>query len=515
MEPEDESVEKEKEQADLVRPENKDVFTIPTPNASSTNSTNGSEDSVVPTSLHESAKLKFIQAEMPLLERPTLTFTGFEGLFANCCSPPDVQIAAGPSHVVQMVNLDGAIYSKQGTLLRSFSLSSFFFPPHPLVAKEPEPEPVLSDPRIIYDASSERWFSSIMFADRPYVTVAVSASNDPTGTWNLYSFEFGRSAMNDCADFAMISTSSDKFLISANVFSSGCVAPYVGGQYYIVSKDHLINRRPSPAFQTIPPDPTLYTLQPAKLYGSTSNLYVVTTDDGTADSLGGQGVVRLMTFTGQVTRVELEDTYISIDSTNTPPDAEQPCTATERGELPCVPSGRPPTDGARVLDAFWVGNILWFALNDRCVPAGDTQSRSCIRLVELDTTSNRLLQDFDIGSTGSYLAYPAISPPAPGTGNLVLVYGRSSDSIFPSLEISGQIGEAVAPESIETPILLRGGTALNTWVDERGGLRWGDYFGASQDPSDPSVVWVSGEYQNAMTDGWSTFIGRVVVPPRQ
>src|SRR5207249_11687583 len=34
--------------------------------------------------------------------------------------------------------------------------------------------------------------------------------------------------------------------------------------------------------------------------------------------------------------------------------------------------------------------------------------------------------------------------------------------------------------------------------------RYGDYFGASQAPSDPGVVWVAGEYGTA--NGWSTFI---------
>ncbi|HZC20025.1 MAG TPA: hypothetical protein VE223_00115 [Nitrososphaeraceae archaeon] len=37
----------------------------------------------------------------------------FEGLSQNCCVSPDIQVAAGTKHVVEMVNLDGAIYTKK------------------------------------------------------------------------------------------------------------------------------------------------------------------------------------------------------------------------------------------------------------------------------------------------------------------------------------------------------------------------------------------------------------------
>jgi len=48
----------------------------------------------------------------------------FEGLEQNCC----VQLAAGPNYVMEMVNLDGAIYTKSGSSVKEFGLEQLFYP---------------------------------------------------------------------------------------------------------------------------------------------------------------------------------------------------------------------------------------------------------------------------------------------------------------------------------------------------------------------------------------------------
>jgi hypothetical protein len=50
----------------------------------------------------------------------------FQGLSQNCCFPPDVQAAAGKKYLLEMVNLDEAIYTKDGTLVKAFGLERFF-----------------------------------------------------------------------------------------------------------------------------------------------------------------------------------------------------------------------------------------------------------------------------------------------------------------------------------------------------------------------------------------------------
>ena len=41
-------------------------------------------------------------------------------------------------------------------------------------------------------------------------------------------------------------------------------------------------------------------------------------------------------------------------------------------------------------------------------PGNDTKDRSCIRLIELNTTSNKIIQDFDTGINSYYLFYPGL-----------------------------------------------------------------------------------------------------------
>src|SRR5438128_3806015 len=60
------------------------------------------------------------------------------------------------------------------------------------------------------------------------------------------------------------------------------------------------------------------------------------------------------------------------------------------------------------------------------------------------------------------------------------------------------------PNTIGTPQVVRVGEAAETLACSGSVCRYGDYFGASQDPSDPGIVWVAGEYGTAT--GWATFI---------
>ncbi|MCH8051110.1 MAG: hypothetical protein IIC86_03725 [Chloroflexi bacterium] len=72
--------------------------------------------------------------------------------------PPDPQLAAGPGHLIEMINVSGKIYDKTGTAVTStFSLGTFFGVP---------PGYDETDPKVIYDAVSGRFFSTyVSFCD--------------------------------------------------------------------------------------------------------------------------------------------------------------------------------------------------------------------------------------------------------------------------------------------------------------------------------------------------------------
>jgi len=67
-------------------------------------------------------------------------------------TPPDNGLAVGPNHVVEMVNSSGTIWNKSGgNPIQLFDLNKFFLVPTNYS---------FSDPRVLYDQLSQRWFAS-------------------------------------------------------------------------------------------------------------------------------------------------------------------------------------------------------------------------------------------------------------------------------------------------------------------------------------------------------------------
>ena len=117
----------------------------------------------------------------------------------------------------------------------------------------------------------------------------------------------------------------------------------------------------------------------------------------------------------------------------------------------------------------------------------------------IDTTIGKVVQDVDIGAHASSLYYPAIS--ISRNGALGIIFGYSSHSVHPSLLVSTRSSSNYELNSINMPQYLILGTANEL------SNRYGDYFAASSDPSNSSVIWVAGEYHSAAT--WSTYIGQL------
>src|SRR5262249_48019017 len=128
----------------------------------------------------------------------------------------------------------------------------------------------------------------------------------------------------------------------------------------------------------------------------------------------------------------------------TPPNAPQ------RGSSALI-----DTNGAFLLDAFYENGHVWVAANSGCVPASDTTTRSCVRLVQLAVSgAPTVMQDLTFGEKGEYYYYPAIR--TDGGGNLLVVFNRSSASEYVGIYASGR--KLLDPaNTLQTPILLKAG----------------------------------------------------------
>ena len=155
---------------------------------------------------------------------------------------------------------------------------------------------------------------------------------------------------------------------------------------------------------------------------------------------------------------------------------------------------------------IWHKGNLWFALNIGCSINGDTQSRSCIRIIEFDTSTSKVLLDFNIGHLGSSLYYPALSIDKSGD-NMGIIIGYSSSNTYPSLLVSS--------------ISIKNNIIFNSKVFSISKGRnckfiiykvWRLLF-SSDGSTEPNSLWVAGQYYYYSSSSspllWSTHIGKI------
>ena len=165
---------------------------------------------------------------------PPVVSSNFEGLDDNdnvavtgaTLTPPDPQIAVGPDHVVEFVNIVGRITDKSGVpAVADFSLASFFLVPG---ANSD------FDPKIIYDDIHDRFFAAYVSIDTfgdGFLHLAISETSDPTGAWNVYFAGYGA----DFPDYPGIGVTNDKFTISYNLFPTSA-GSFIGEQTLVLEK---------------------------------------------------------------------------------------------------------------------------------------------------------------------------------------------------------------------------------------------------------------------------------------
>src|SRR5712692_6800655 len=364
------------------------------------------------------------------------------------CSPPDMGLGVSDKFVFQMVNLAGTVYTTSGNVAKStFSLSDFWFLPvrgGPLGLG-------MSDPQVVFDTGAHRWYASIIDTfDVNRVNVAVSATDNLLGTFFIYSIRAPTATVSTSLilpDQPYIGYSDDKFLITANDFvidPSGSVSAYLGAQYWILNKAEMLAGVRTVHLTTNTPDNNAFAIRPAQHLSSTPTAYMVTNCQlvspavlvsacpTTTTSTGGGATVYVVSGVPTSTNsATVTTTTVPIAQSGFAPNAQQPGTTTTLD-----------TGDNRVESVVWRNNLLWLSFTDDCIPNGDSTDRACPRVVEISASSTSgvgplPLQDFDLGLPGAYAFYASLSI-AP-SNNLVVVYGTSSSTVYPSLQVTGQL----------------------------------------------------------------------------
>ena len=391
--------------------------------------------------------------------------------------PPDPVVAAGPAHVVELVNLSGRILTLAGSTVSTFSLASFFLIPAGV--------DVVSDPKILYDNQSGRFFAALIgyrsASSQGIEVLAVSNFSDPTQDWSVYQ----TTTDGYFPDYPGLGVSDDKVAVTGNAFTlPESAQQFIGAQTRVYQKSDLLAGS-AVRSSLYSPNLAFFTIRPAHSTTPTNSLFMTGLPNGVAPA-----TLILFTVTGTPLAGTVSRSVTSwlIGGIGAPP-------------LPLQPGGSAfdSNTDARLLGAIWQDGKLWTYGHTACVPAGDTAERSCLYFFEIDTATGSLIRNFTFGAAGAYYVYPALTLDA--AGNQYVVFGRSSVTEFASVRHTGQL---VGFPGLQASALLKAGTATYN------GSRWGDYFGASPDPNHTNCVWVVGEYAKAAgVAQWGTYLGHL------
>ncbi len=397
--------------------------------------------------------------------------------------PPDPILSAGPTQIVEMVNLQMEVYSKSGSPLQLTDLATLFH----------SGTDFISDPRVQYDPASGRWFATVTDVTTTRVPLVVSDSSDATGTWHL--FQVPSSATGNCLDQPILGVGTNVVVVSVNVFTqtspSTCVTPYLGAEYWIVNKTDLVNGAASPRIYDSGINVNEGSIHPAQIEGTSPVMYMVSTYwPGTATT---SNTLHMFAVSG----VPPATPTVTVTSISMP-TAALPPVASQLGTKSTL-----DTSDIRIMDAVWSSGKIWLGFDEACLA---DNTRACIRLVQLDAGSGAALQDFDINVAGKHIFYPALR--VDGAGDLAVVFGYSSATDYPGIMTTGRVfGDP--SNTVQTPRVMYAGTGSETSYCSKSVCRYGDYFGAALDPSNASVVWLNGEWGTG--SGWSTLVFSVSI----
>jgi hypothetical protein len=431
----------------------------------------------------------------PSIPAPILNFAGipFPGVSCNC-APPDTNGEAGSTQYVQIVNTGYEVFDKAtgNSVLGPNSIESIWSGFGGVCQTSG-----FGDPVVVYDQLKRRWVIT-EFAGTSIPTdycIAVSTSDDATGTYNRYGFHIG----SNFIDYPKIAVWTDAYYVSFNVFNSSGTA-FLGPQPVAFDRAKMLAGMPA-TFVAMPilgsnRSPIL----PADLDGSlkpargTPNTYV---------EWPGSNVYNVYHFH--------VDFAIPTNSTFTlfASPAAAPFTRLCAFNRNCVPQ----KGTADKIDA--IADRLMFRLAYRIFRDGH---ESVVGNYTVSSNGVAGVRWFEMrGVTAGPVTIFQESTYQPDTtwrfqgsiamnrrGDIAVGFSASSAAIFPQIRYAGRLSTDPLNTLAQGEAHLFDGTGSQTDTVNR----WGDYSDMTIDPIDDKTFWYTTEYYDSTTSfNWRTRIG--------
>ncbi|MBK9356356.1 MAG: hypothetical protein IPN08_03035 [Bacteroidales bacterium] len=405
----------------------------------------------------------------------------FEGQ-STSSYPPDCNGTIGPSHYMQTVNTTYAIYSRTGTLLAGpTNMNLLFGSVSGATCND-------GDPLIQYDEMAGRWVAVefSLCGSNDLMLMAVSSTNDPTGTWYQYSFD-----VTDTPDYEKLGIWQDGYYMGTNTNSGNDIYVFerskmlLGQPAQMIAFDNPNRPGPSSGFLCVPPLDNDGVAAPA----GTPGMFIAFNDDavgGGSDQLWLYELAANWTTPSSSTFTRVQQIGVTaFDSqfTSSWDDITQP--------------------NSQKLDA--VPQVIMNAPQYRNF--GTYQTIVCCHSVDVDATNHAGIRWYELRKTSPATTWAirqqgTFAPDGNsrwmgsvmlnGSGKIGMAYSISSSTVYPGIRYCGQSASAYASATGVMDIaetVIHTGTVAQTSYN-----RWGDYALLSVDPNDDQTFWFSSEY---------------------
>ena len=440
----------------------------------------------------------------PIESAPADSSASFPGIGFNQSFfiPPDVEIAAGPHHIVEAVNGRITVFNKGGTQAQTATPPAFFDSLGTIADDN------IFDPQVEYNEYIDRFvvlYSTRNDAtSRSFMLIAVSNTDDPTQGWHLYGLDAGLNGgtdTNDWCDYPHLGYSVQGATITCNMFTHSSPATFQYAKIRVLDNSQLASGsccgwwdfwdlREGPGLTQ-----KVFTIQPAAMHFAfaSDGAFLAAAQGG-----GGAGsnlhVYRVPNVpeccNGDAVGPGLNEAQRSVGAYSAPPDAEQP------GSVQAIDTG-----DARLLYAVFHYPRMFVG---QTVGSGSDSTTSFTEFAINQYPANlTVANDWRIAPGGMNRYFPGTDS-RPGADKSQ-VYSASNTSTFAGsrwIEIPSAV---TCTTCFNGEFVEQNGSSTYLQTDTIGRNRWGDYLDASRDPNGTGI-WIGGEFVSSQNT-WGTELG--------